>query len=104
MKHETDYRRIRQGKSKYGEARFPGHILYDEANFSLLYREAPGTGIRINHLHRIIREKLEAGQTEEEILRDVEGIARNHPDCVFISDEIGSGIVPWIPWTAGGEK
>lgn len=86
-----------QGKSKYGEARFPGHILYDEANFSLLYREAPGTGIRINHLHRIIREKLEAGQTEEEILQEVEGIARNHPDCVFISDEIGSGIVPMDP-------
>ena len=75
-----------QGKSKYGEARFPGHILYDEANFSLLYREAPGTGIRINHLHRIIREKLEVGQTEEEILQEVEEIARNHPDCVFISD------------------
>ena len=86
-----------QGKSKYGEARFPGHILYDEANFSLLYREAPGTGIRINHLHRIIREKLEAGQTEEEILQEMEEIARNHPDCVFISDEIGSGIVPMDP-------
>ena len=86
-----------QGKTKYGEDRFPGHILYDEANFSLRYREAPGTKILINHLHRIIREKLEMGQTEEEILREMEEVARNHPDCVFISDEIGSGIVPMDP-------
>ena len=27
----------------------------------------------------------------------MEEIARNHPDCVFISDEIGSGIVPMDP-------
>lgn len=86
-----------QGKSKYGKNRFSGHAFYDEENFSLLYREVPGTEILIDHFHRILREKLEKGQTEEALLREVEDIREKYPNCVFISDEIGSGIVPMNP-------
>ena len=70
-----------QGKSKYGEARFPGHILYDEANFSLLYREAPGTGIR--------KWKKSPGTIRTAYLFPTKSAAAS---C------------PWIPWTAGGGK
>lgn len=45
----------------------------------------------VNHLHSWIREcLLRGGRPEEEVL----GFAERHPDCIWISDEIGNGIVP----------
>lgn len=44
-----------------------------------------------NNLHLWFREKLKAGGQPEEELREY---VRQHPDSVFISDEVGNGIVP----------
>lgn len=87
---------FRQGKRSYASARFPGYALYDERN----YEEIPACtseGIILNHLHLIIRELLQNGNTEEEIQRRFRQMADALPDVLFISDEIGCGIVPLEP-------
>ena len=45
----------------------------------------------VNHLHRCVRELLQAGRNAE---REVLAFAEAHPDCVFVCDEIGCGLVP----------
>ena len=59
---------------------------------SLGLKEAPGEkALIVNHLHSWIREcLLRGGHPEEEVL----AFAERHPDCIWISDEIGNGIVP----------
>lgn len=54
--------------------------------------EEPGEkALVVNHLHSWIREcLLRGGHPEEEVL----AFAERHPDCIWISDEIGNGIVP----------
>ncbi len=59
---------------------------------SLSLSEEPGEkALVVNHLHSWIREcLLRGGHPEEEVL----AFAERHPDCIWISDEIGNGIVP----------
>lgn len=45
----------------------------------------------VNDLHLWVKELLAAGQPAEEIVWDY---YTKHPDCIFICDEIGNGIVP----------
>lgn len=45
----------------------------------------------VNHLHSLVKKRLEQGGCPEE---EIAAFAQQHPDCVFISDEIGNGIVP----------
>ncbi len=46
-------------------------------------------------LHQWFRKKMEAGEQPEEELREY---IRQHPDTVFISDEVGNGIIPIEPF------
>lgn len=45
----------------------------------------------VNHLHSLVKKSLEQGGCPEE---EIAAFAQRHPDCVFICDEIGNGIVP----------
>lgn len=56
-------------------------------------RIAADTGKRIvlNHLHLLVKNLLEQGEDPEQYMRD---LLEENPDCIVISDEIGSGIVP----------
>lgn len=45
----------------------------------------------VNHLHRVIRERLRQGTEPETAIED---FLKKHPDCILICDEIGNGIVP----------
>lgn len=85
-----------QGKSSYAAARFPGYVYYDETN----YNDIPACiskCIILNHLHLIIRALLQNGNTEPEIQQRFRQMAIASPDILFISDEIGCGIVPLDP-------
>lgn len=85
-----------QGKSSYAAARFPGYALYDERNYDDIPEDA-SEGIILNHLHLIIRDLLQKGNSEEEIQKGFLQMAAVVPDILFISDEIGCGIVPLAP-------
>lgn len=45
----------------------------------------------VNHLHRIMKEGIVNGENPEE---KINRLTEDYPDCIMISDEIGSGIVP----------
>lgn len=45
----------------------------------------------VNHLHRWVRERMEAGGDPQ---REIRSLLDRYPDCVIICDEIGNGIVP----------
>ncbi|QFJ55842.1 bifunctional adenosylcobinamide kinase/adenosylcobinamide-phosphate guanylyltransferase [Pseudobutyrivibrio xylanivorans] len=47
----------------------------------------------LNHLHLFIKERLEAGKIQQEILEEIRAIVTDG-DWVIISDEIGNGVVP----------
>lgn len=47
--------------------------------------------IILNHLHLWVRNLLKEGQDPEQ---QVEALIKRCPDCIFISDEVGNGIVP----------
>lgn len=49
----------------------------------------------INHVHLLARRLLEAGRDPVEILARY---ADAHPDAIFISDEVGCGVVPLDPF------
>lgn len=85
-----------QGKSSYAAARFPGYAIYDENNYATLSGSA-SEGVILNHLHLIIRELLKAEKGEQEIREIFLRLGETTPDIVFISDEIGCGIVPIQP-------
>lgn len=52
---------------------------------------APGRIPVVNHLHSLVKKRLEQGGCPEE---EIAAFVERHPDCVIISDEIGNGIVP----------
>lgn len=85
-----------QGKSSYAAARFPGYALYNETNYAA-FPDQTSEGVILNHLHLIVRELLEAGKSEGEILQRLRQMEESTSDMVFISDEIGCGIVPMEP-------
>lgn len=84
---------FRQGKSSYASACFPGYTLYDERNYEDI-SDSDSEGIILNHVHLIIRELLHKGFTEVEIRQLFRQMTATLPDILFISDEIGCGIVP----------
>ena len=45
----------------------------------------------VNDLHLWVKQLLQEGKPAEEIVLQY---YKEHPDCIFISDEIGNGIVP----------
>ena len=45
----------------------------------------------VNHMHLWFRELLQNGEDAEQVILDY---CEEHPDCIFICDEIGNGIVP----------
>lgn len=45
----------------------------------------------LNHLHLWVRNLMEEGQDPEQ---QVEALIKRCPGCIFISDEVGNGIVP----------
>lgn len=47
--------------------------------------------IVVNRLHRWVRECILSGKNPEEEIRRA---SEAYPDCIWISDEIGNGIVP----------
>lgn len=63
-------------------------VLWDGA---LREAEPPEKLLIVNHLECYVREQIAAGrEPEAEVLK----LAERHPDCIFISDEVGNGIVP----------
>ncbi len=66
-----------QGKTEYARVNFPKAKYF-------------------NQLHMFIKKRLEAGKTQDEILKEVqEAVSDGH--WVVISDEIGNGVVPTDP-------
>ncbi len=59
--------------------------------------KAANQGILVNHLHRIIRQELESGRTEDEIREEILTLGRQPFEVVFLCDELGNGIVPIDP-------
>lgn len=45
----------------------------------------------INHFHSWVKNSIAKGKCPE---KDIASFLEKHPDCIIISDEIGSGIVP----------
>ena len=66
----------------------------DKLNYVLKNRDI-GKEQVWNKLHLWFLEKMKAGEQPEEELREY---IRQHPDTVFISDEVGNGIVPLDPF------
>lgn len=66
----------------------------DKLNYVLKTRDI-GKEQVWNKLHLWFFEKMKAGEQPEEELREY---IRQHPDTVFISDEVGNGIVPLDPF------
>ncbi len=60
-------------------------------------QKAANQGILVNHLHRIIRQELESGRTEDEIREEILMLGRQPFEVVFLCDELGNGIVPIDP-------
>ena len=53
--------------------------------------EAGVSPVVINRFHIWFRERLEAGEAPEAVIREY---VTGNPDCIIISDEVGNGIVP----------
>ncbi len=83
-----------QGKLSYvlEHDKTDGAVILDG---ELQEAETPEELLIVNHLERYVREKMKAGgEPEQEIL----SLAERHPNCIFISDEVGNGIVPMEPF------
>ena len=65
---------------------------YAQGKLSYVSEKHQGQDIPIvNHLHLWVKQLIEEEKPAEEIVLDY---YREHPDCIFICDEIGNGIVP----------
>ncbi len=65
---------------------------YAQGKLSYVREKHQGQDIPIvNHLHLWVKQLIEEEKPAEEIVLDY---YREHPDCIFICDEIGNGIVP----------
>ena len=65
---------------------------YAQGKLSYVRQKYQGQDVTIvNDLHLWVKQLLEEQQPAEEIVLEY---YRAHPDCIFICDEIGNGIVP----------
>ncbi|MDD5953004.1 MAG: bifunctional adenosylcobinamide kinase/adenosylcobinamide-phosphate guanylyltransferase [Oscillospiraceae bacterium] len=78
-----------QGKRHYVLTNYG--ISQDSVWTGQLPQELGEGTIVIDQLHRWIFDTLEKGLEPEALLRT---FLQTHPDCIFISDEVGCGIVP----------
>lgn len=97
-----------QGKNAYATTRFPAYLHLSERDYKLAWQIPSGnvpedkqeerhSGVVINHLHRIIRELLDEGSTEDQIRALLLELKDKDYETVFIANEIGNGIVPMNP-------
>ena len=54
-----------------------------------------GEKVMIDHFHLWVRQTMEQGECPEE---QIKKYVEEHPECIIISDEIGSGLVPVDPF------
>ena len=64
-----------QGKTDFARKHFPNFKYFD-------------------HIHLFIKKRLEAGQSQSEILDEIRDAISDGQQWVVISDEIGNGVVP----------
>ena len=76
-----------QGKLQYV------HKTYQTENWKVAEASLPDTDekVIINHFHLWVREMLKQNVEPEQLLMKY---LQTHNDCIFISDEIGNGLVP----------
>lgn len=84
-----------QGKRDWVKEQYPETDLVLDG--TLETGSAPGSRIVVDRLHRWVAEKMK-GQTAEEwgagLEEDLRRFAEQYPDCIFICDEVGNGLVP----------
>ena len=65
---------------------------YAQGKLSYVQQKHKGEQVSIvNDLHLWVKQLLKEGKPAEEIVLQY---YKEHPDCIFICDEIGNGIVP----------
>lgn len=76
-----------QGKLQYV------YNTYQTENWKVAEASLPNTDekVIINHFHLWVREMLKQNVEPEQLLMKY---LQTHQDCIFISDEIGNGLVP----------
>ena len=95
-----------QGKLEYVKSLYPESEIFDESNFEKLFDAEKSLAI-LNNFHLVVKNLLasytdcyqEKGDIENEIEKLAEEkifrIIEKNPEIKIISDEIGSGIVPF---------
>lgn len=65
---------------------------YAQGKLSYVQNKYKGQDVTIvNELHLWVKQLIQEGKPAEEIVLQY---YKEHPDCIFICDEIGNGIVP----------
>ncbi len=91
-----------QGKLTYIQKMYGSGITADLLDGEQCKLQLPEKVSLFNHLHAYIRRMLLDGMKKEQelldirnqIYKDLQTVIQNNPDIIFISDEIGYGIVP----------
>ena len=91
-----------QNKEKYVRELYPDAIFFETSDIklidSVLWQENKKGIIVINKIHLMIKDKLKAGMQIETIWQNFQNLINNlsasEVELIFISDEIGGGIVP----------
>ncbi|MBO4291169.1 MAG: bifunctional adenosylcobinamide kinase/adenosylcobinamide-phosphate guanylyltransferase [Lachnospiraceae bacterium] len=84
-----------QGKLEYVLSKHPKARIVDEHHYRELFEESPaGEAVIWNHFHLAVRDMIGRGEKPQEMQERVLALTENCPDLIFISDEIGNGIVP----------
>ena len=80
-----------QGKLALARAETPGAQGTDGETCTLA--EASRAQV-LDHLHLLVRRALQAGETENSLLRWAASLRETAPDAVILCDEVGCGVVP----------
>lgn len=80
---------VGQGKLDFAKNLYPKAVLWENNEI-----EDASAVILRDRLQEEIRSALEKGQSTEAVIDELLAFAKDYPNCVFLCDEVGNGIVP----------
>ena len=91
---KLEYVKRRYNENKKTEKLFVKVIDCADSHYKKMHLETECDVLKLNHIHRWVRDLLDEGMEEEKIQTTILSWIKSNPDAIVICDELGNGIVP----------